>query len=283
MAATKADIATPGAYSAASTIDGRIVSESSADTRCPYCRQAARASYRGQPDSDTDGRLIFYGKSGRPRSSEIRQVRWGLERLVAGELARPEACQAVSLQPHVLHCVHHVATRAIDAADRHVRFQTVPRIEGEALAEFLLRRGGKGLRIDIDGGDLLPGRGLIAPGDECVFDRFRDRIAAHLDLQVQPEMAAARRIEQIFQTLLQIIRRFAGLGVLRLLLGWKRAVFYDMGVVAENEWRHAEPFDIGDARVNLAAGQQIIGPAWMGEKMPRHVRVVHRIAGAAAL
>jgi hypothetical protein len=52
-------MATPGAYSAASAIEGRAVDEFSAVTRRPYSRQAGWASYPEKPFSDTDARLIF--------------------------------------------------------------------------------------------------------------------------------------------------------------------------------------------------------------------------------
>src|SRR5271169_5299387 len=94
------------------------------------------------------------------------------EAFLPGELMGPKSLQSISLEPDILHGMHHVAPPVIDAALRHMHFQPVPRIEGQAFAELLLRGGGEGLRINIDGRDLLPRRFYLAPRDQRVFDRL---------------------------------------------------------------------------------------------------------------
>src|SRR5215475_15212830 len=139
-----------------------------------------------------------------------------LEDLVSRERVTSEARQPVGLQPCVLDRGQHLAPRAIDASDRSVDPQAVPRIERELLAEFLLRCAGKGLRIDVYRRSPLPVCDAVVPRDERVFDRLSIRVVPDLQCQVQAEMIVVSRIEQVLQALQKIMGCIAWLAVLGL-------------------------------------------------------------------
>src|SRR5262245_21119809 len=110
-----------------------------------------------------------------------------------------EARQPVGLQPCILDRGQHLAPCAIDAADRSVNSQAVPWIEGELLAEFLLRRGGEDLRIDVYLRGLLPACDAVVPRNERVFDRLSIPVVPDLHRQAQAEMIVVGWIEQVLQ------------------------------------------------------------------------------------
>src|SRR5262245_22084778 len=99
-----------------------------------------------------------------------------LEDLVSRERVTSEARPPVGLQPWVLDAGLHLAPPVSDVADRSVDPQAVPWIEGKLLAEFLLRRGGEGLRIDVYLRSTLPVCDAVVPRDQRVFDRLSIRV-----------------------------------------------------------------------------------------------------------